>query len=193
MSKLAEVLFREYDTAHSNQESLDLVKQALKIDAKDPEMYLLLGKIMDRKSQWQEAIDAVGASINCQSEISKGQPPKANMFFVIGGVQEKAKDYKKAILNYKKCLTLDNQHFGACIHLANLLANVGEGQRAAKYFKHAIKVASDDSVIGKEAIVNAYFGLGKTLQQYSDNKDAPIAPLTKVVTELDPTHYKAFT
>ena len=68
------------------------------------------------------------------------------------------------MLNYKKCLTLDGKHFGACIHLANLLANVGEGQRAAKYFKHAIKVASDpESGVGKESLVNAYFGLGKTL------------------------------
>ena len=116
------------------------------------------------------------------------------MFFQLGGVFERSKDFKKAVLNYKKCLTIDNKHFGACIHLANLLANVGEGQRAAKYFKHAIKVASENpDSVGKDSLVNAYFGLGKTLQQYSDNKDAPISPLEKVVKELDPTHYKAYT
>ncbi len=49
------------------------------------------------------------------------------------------------------------------------------------------------SAVNKESLVNAYFGLGKTLQQYSDNKDAPIAPLEKVVKELDPSHYKAHT
>jgi len=37
------------------------------------------------------------------------------------------KEFKKAILNYKKCLTLDAKHLGATIHLANLLANLGEG------------------------------------------------------------------
>ena len=68
--------------------------------------------------------------------------------------------------NFKKCLTLDNNHFGACIHLANLLANLGEGQRAAKYFKHAIKIDAES--------INAHFGLGKALQQYSEDKDAPI-------------------
>ena len=122
-------------------------------------------------------------------------PPKPTLFFNIGCLHEKAKDFKKAVLNYKKCLTLDPKHFGACIHLANLLANVGEGQRAAKYFKHAIKVItdSDTTLITKDGIINAYFGLGKTLQQYSDNKDAPLAPLLKVVQDLDPKHYKAHT
>ncbi len=106
------------------------------------------------------------------------------MFFHIGQVYERTKDFKKAVLNYKKCLTLDGKHFGACIHLANLLANVGEGQRAAKYFKHAIKVATDPDLkppISKDSITNAFFGLGKTLQQYSDNKDAPLPHLLKVV------------
>jgi tetratricopeptide (TPR) repeat protein len=94
-------------------------------------------------------------------------------------------------LNYKKCLTLDPRHFGACLHLANLLANVGEGQRAAKYFKHALKVSQDGGV-SKDLIVNAEFGLGKTLQQYSDNKDAPIEHLKKAL-EMDPSHFKAHT
>lgn len=40
---------------------------------------------------------------------------------------EKMKDFKKSIQNFKKSLTIDNNHFGACIHLANLLANLGEG------------------------------------------------------------------
>jgi len=65
------------------------------------------------------------------------------------------KEYKKCVLSYKKCLTLESEHFGACIHLANLLANIGEGQRAAKYFKHAIKINPNS--------VNANFGMGKAL------------------------------
>jgi tetratricopeptide (TPR) repeat protein len=74
---------------------------------------------------------------------------------LLGNALEKVKEYKKCVLNYKKCLTLDTKHFGACIHLANLLANIGEGQRAAKYFKHAIKIDPKS--------VNALFGMGKAL------------------------------
>lgn len=57
--------------------------------------------------------------------------------------------------------------------MANLLANMGEGQRAAKYFKHAIKIDPES--------VNAHFGLGKAIQQYSDDKQAPIAHFEEVL------------
>ena len=81
-------------------------------------------------------------------------------------------------------MTIDNNHFGGCIHLANSLANLGEGQRAAKYFKHAIKIDPES--------VNAYFGLGKALQQYSEDKDAPI-PHFKEVLSREPNHFKTLT
>jgi tetratricopeptide (TPR) repeat protein len=84
--------------------------------------------------------------------------------------------------NFKKALTIENCHFGSCIHLANLLANLGEGQRAAKYFKHALKIDPES--------INAYFGLGKAVQQYSEDKDAPIAHFEEVL-KRDPNHYKA--
>jgi tetratricopeptide (TPR) repeat protein len=68
---------------------------------------------------------------------------------------ENLKEYQKGMINFKKTLTLDVNHFGASIHLANMLANVGEGQRAAKYFMHALKIDPDS--------INAHFGLGKSI------------------------------
>ena len=49
--------------------------------------------------------------------------------------------------------------------MANLLANLAEGQRAVKYFKHALKIDPDS--------VNANFGMAKALQQYSEGRDFP--------------------
>ena len=60
----------------------------------------------------------------------------------------------------------DNHHFGACIHLATLLANAGENQKAAKYFKHAIKLDPQN--------IAANFGLGKILHSTSDDVNSPI-------------------
>ena len=88
------------------------------------------------------------------------------------------------MLNFKKTLTLDKNNFGASIHLANMLANIGEGQRAAKYFMHAIKIDPDST--------NAYFGLGKAIQQYADDKDAPL-PHFKEVLKRDANHCKTLT
>ena len=97
---------------------------------------------------------------------------------------EKTKDFKKSMHAYKRCLTAETNHFGACIHLANLLANLGEGQRAAKYFKHAIKIDPES--------LNAHFGLGKALQQFADDKDAPI-PHYQEVLKRQPDHAKTLT
>lgn len=97
---------------------------------------------------------------------------------------EKLKDFKKGMAAFKKCLTMENNHFGGCMHLASLLANLGEGERASKYFKHALK-------IDPEAI-NAHFGLGKSLQQFSENKDAPIPHYLEVL-KRDAEHFKALT
>jgi len=65
-----------------------------------------------------------------------------------------------------------------------LLAYQGEGQRAVKYFKRAIKIDKDS--------VAAHFGLGKTLQQYSEDKEAPI-PYYLEVLNREPEHYKTLT
>ena len=35
---------------------------------------------------------------------------------------------------------MDSNNFGACFQLASVLMKQGEGERAAKYLKHAIKV-----------------------------------------------------
>jgi tetratricopeptide (TPR) repeat protein len=49
-----------------------------------------------------------------------------NAHFYLGVIYEKKKEYKKSITLFKQCLNNDKQHFGACIHLATLLANAGE-------------------------------------------------------------------
>ena len=86
--------------------------------------------------------------------------------------------------NFKQCLQLDSNHFGACIHLASLLSSQGEGQRSAKYYKHALKLEKDSVV--------ANYGLGKALQEYTKDKDQCISYYKKVIA-LEPNHYKALT
>lgn len=77
---------------------------------------------------------------------------------------------------------MDQEHFGAAIHLATLLANTGDNKKAAKYFRHALKIQPNS--------IPANFGLGKTLHSVTNNAEASIIYFEKVL-ELDPTHYKA--
>ena len=76
----------------------------------------------------------------------------------------------------------DKSHFGSCIHLATLLVQAGELEKAAKYFKHACKL--DPTSIA------ANYGLGKTLHSLTNNVDAPIK-YYEFVIQKDPQHFKA--
>lgn len=97
-------------------------------------------------------------------------------------IHEKNREYQQAITILKQCLTLDHDHFGATIHLASLLANTGDCKKAAKYFRHAVKIKPDS--------IPANFGLGKTLHIVTANGEASI-PYYEKVLEIDPEHYKA--
>lgn len=61
----------------------------------------------------------------------------------MGMCEEKLNEFKNAMLNYKRCLTTESNHFGACLHLAKLLVQLNEHVRAIKYYKHAIKIDAD--------------------------------------------------
>lgn len=98
--------------------------------------------------------------------------------------QEKLQEFKDAMLNYKKCLTSESNHFGACYHLAKLLVQLGEHTRAIKYFKHAIKIDADS--------VPAQFGLAKAIHNSSEDKSGAV-PHYEEVIRRDDSHFKALT
>ena len=49
-------------------ESLNLVRKALELEPADSEMHLLLGKILDRKGAFTEAVEAFSAAVRLQTE-----------------------------------------------------------------------------------------------------------------------------
>jgi len=100
----------------------------------------------------------------------------------LGVILEKSREYTASIANLKQCLTMDPEHFGAAIHLATLLANTGDNKKAAKYYRHALKI--------KPESVPANFGIGKTLHAVTNNGAASIPFYEKVLT-MEPFHYKA--
>jgi len=69
------------------------------------------------------------------------------------------------------------------LHLATLLVQLKETAKAAKYFKHALKIDPNSIV--------ANYGLGKTVHALTSNVDAPIK-YDKLVIEKDPNHFKSY-
>ena len=97
------------------------------MEPNNAEAHLLQGKIFHKLGKLPEAVSALEKAVQIQGEDSTQGPPKPNSFYYLGMCYEKTKDFKKSMQSYKRCLTTETNHFGACIHLANLLANLGEG------------------------------------------------------------------
>lgn len=62
------------------------------------------------------------------------------------------------------------------------MANTGENKKAAKYFKHALKLQPNS--------VPANFGMGKIMHSLTSSGGSSI-PYFKKVLEIDPEYYKA--
>lgn len=137
---------------------------------------VVLGRTYERLDKNDLALKTYEKAVsvpNCQN---------VSAFFYLGVLQDRQKQYDEAVKNLKQCLVLDQENFGACIHLATLLANTGENKKACKYFKHALKLNPKS--------IPANFGMGKILHAITSSGGQSI-PYFKKVLELDPNYYKA--
>ena len=114
--------------------------------------------------------------------VSQPNCKNVSAFFYYGVFLQHNKEFDEAIRNLKQCLAIDTENFGACIHLASLLANTGESKKAAKYYKHALKLDPNS--------IEANFGMGKILHAITSIGGSSI-PYFKKVLESDPNYFKA--
>jgi Tfp pilus assembly protein PilF len=63
------------------------------------------------------------------------------------------------IENFKKCLALNVNHYGASLQLANLLVMKGKGESAAEYFVNAARIDPNKA--------EPQFGLMLAVKRYS--------------------------
>lgn len=116
--KLAEVLMR-LNTPEQLQEAVQILTKTLALQPHCIEAMVVLGRTYERLAQPQKAKEAY--------EEAVAQPGCANIsaFFYLGVLLDKMGQVETAVQMLKQCLTLDQENFGACIHLATLLANAG--------------------------------------------------------------------
>ena len=151
--RLASVLFQEGKT--EDIEEAERILDKLPQDNPDSlDILHLNGRIKHKLNKIDEAQEVFEKEVKIC--IAAKQQERPQTFFYLGLCHERKKDFKKCMQFFKKCLALDNNHFGGCVHLASLLSNMGEWDRAAKYFKHAMKIDSNSTA--------ALFGYGKAMQ-----------------------------
>lgn len=56
--------------------------------------------------------------ISIQTTDLKQGPPAANTHYLLGTCYERIKDHKKCQQHMKSCLSIDKNHFNACLLLA---------------------------------------------------------------------------
>lgn len=176
--KLSETILMMEDihTKERQETALKYINACLKLEPDNLEALVLLGRMKEKRGNYDEAHDIYQKV----AEVDRKRP---DSFYYLGQLYEKKKEFKKAISAYKQCLFLDTKNFACAISLATLLGNEGEHHKAAKYFKHAVDI-NPNSVVAR-------FGLGKTIQNISDNKDAAIEHFDYVI-QKDPENYKAY-
>ncbi len=182
--KLSEVLMRQDDVTQQ-KEAVDILNKTLKQNPDCIDAMVVLGRAYERLNDIPSAKQVYERAVavpNCQN---------VSAFFYLGVLLDKCKEFDRAISMLKQCLAIDTENFGACIHLATLLANTGENKKAAKYFKHALRLNPKS--------VPANFGMGKILHAITgvNSGGSNVSQLAasiqyfKTVLELDPNYYKA--
>ena len=73
-------------------------------------------------------------------KLLKDNKTRANCLFFIAKCELKMGKELHCIDNFKKVLELDVNHYGASIHLGNILVSKGKGQSAAEYFANAVRI-----------------------------------------------------
>lgn len=72
-----------------------------------------MGRVYEKKNLIDEAVQSYEKAL-------KQPVTNINAYYHLGVIHEKKKDYKKSIQLFKQCLLVDQEHFGACLHLATL-------------------------------------------------------------------------
>ena len=84
-----------------------------------------------------------------------------------------------------QCLKKDANHYGASIHIANLLVELGAGEKAAKFYENAIRLNKHRAA--------PHFGLMIATFRHSDGKnDAAVRHLKKMCM-ADAMNFEALT
>ncbi|MFH1416065.1 MAG: O-antigen ligase family protein [Elusimicrobiota bacterium] len=119
-----------------------------------------------------------------QEELMKEireNPQKASTYYELGWEQAKKKDFKNAIINFQKTISLDSSRVGAYNNLGNIYYTMGNAGLAEKYYTEAVR--------RNPGLTDAHFNLG--FIYYYQGRLKPAAEEFNAVLQLEPDNHKA--
>lgn len=121
--------------------SLSQIQSLLAGNARDRQLYLLMGQINQRAKRWQAA-DENGHKAESLSADNK---EKAEAEFLLGSTQERQKNYTAAETHFKQALQLDPSNAMVMNYLGYMLADQGiRLQEALDYIQKAVQRESNN-------------------------------------------------
>ncbi len=114
-------------------------------------------------------------------KLIESKPQNALIYYKLGWIQAKDREFQPAIKNFKKAIKLDDSLTGAFNNLGNIYFTLGKRNDAAKYYIEALK--------RNPAMPDAHFNLGYIYYYQGRLKEAT-REFNKVL-KLDPENYKA--
>jgi chemotaxis protein methyltransferase WspC len=81
-------------------------------------------------------------ALRCCEQNSRDQPASAEVFYLMGMLQDAAGQVHKAAEHYRKALYLDPQHPEALVHLAVALQKEGDTRGAQRLLKRANRLSA---------------------------------------------------
>ncbi len=118
------------------EDSLNLAKLAVKINAKDEKLWLILSEAQVANNLYKNALNSLDKAQKINPNISEIYFAKSNIYLQISQ-QSKAKNY------LEKGLTIEPNNYKAIFQLGNILLMEKNYFKAIKLFERSIKIKPD--------------------------------------------------
>ena len=118
------------------EESLNLAKLAVKINAKDEKLWLILSETQIANKLYNEALNSLNNAENINSNISE-------IYFAKSKVYLQISQQKKAKLALQKGLTIEPNNHNAIFQLGNISLMEKNFPNAIKLFDKSVKIKPD--------------------------------------------------
>ena len=119
-----------------NEDSLNLAKLAVKINAKDEKLWLILAEAQIANKKYKKALNSLNKAEQSNSNISE-------IYFAKSNVYLKISQQKKAKSALEKAIKIEPNNHKAIFQLGNILLMEKNYLGAIKFFDRSIKIKPD--------------------------------------------------
>ena len=176
LRKYGDILVK-MDDKDSIEKGIIILERGLEFFTGNVDIMSSLAIGYEKKGKLKEAIHLLELASNKESFINN-----KSKVFQIACYNERAKNFTKAVEQFKRVLFLDNNNTEALLHLGFIYKSCKEYVKAFKCFNRIIKNEPKNP--------HAYYGLGKLYQSMNDKDDEAFENYNKCV-EINPNYLKA--